>query len=109
MRDPGNHENQFIYLQGPWTNDYEHLRHARATRNHEDYIALRFFATTVNAVVDPGDADPFEVQVDHRRPSVAALGSWVPTWWWTTDAAISELTKPVCTRWWPWRSSVTTS
>ena len=61
--DPGKHENQFIYLQGPWTNDEEHLRHARATRDYEDHIALKFFATSVNAVIDPGDEDPFEVQV----------------------------------------------
>ena len=61
--DPGNHENQFAYLQGPWFNGPEELRHARETENYEDYIALKFFATSVNAVIDPGGGDPFEVQV----------------------------------------------
>ena len=61
--DPGDHQNQFIYLQGPWTNGAEKLHHARVTENYEDYIALKFFATSVNAVIDPEGGDPFEVQV----------------------------------------------
>lgn len=61
--DPGDHKNHHIYLQGPWFNGQEHLRHARTTEGYEDYIAIRFSATSVNAVIDPGDAGPFEVQV----------------------------------------------
>ena len=61
--DPGDHQNQFMYLQGLWTNGLESLRHARETENYEDYIALKFAATTVNAVVNPEGADPFDVRV----------------------------------------------
>ena len=61
--DPGDHQNQFIYLQGPWVNGAENLRHARETANYEDYIALKFAATSVNAVIDPQGDDPFDVQV----------------------------------------------
>ena len=61
--DPGDHQNQLLYLQGPWTNGSEQLRHGRETRGYEDYIALRFFATSANAVIDPGGGDPFEVEV----------------------------------------------
>ena len=61
--DPGSHQNNKIYLQGPWFNGQEELRHARATEDYEDYIALRFSAITVNAVVNPLDDAPFEVQV----------------------------------------------
>ena len=61
--DPDDHQNQFMYLQGLWTNGSESLRHARETRNYEDYIALKFAATTVNAVLDPEDGDPFDVRV----------------------------------------------
>ena len=61
--DPGDHQNQFIYLQGPWINGVENLRHARETANYEDYIALKFAATSVNAVIDPQGDDPFDVQV----------------------------------------------
>ena len=61
--DPGNHQNQFIYLQGPWVNGEENLSHARETANYEDYIALKFAASSVNAVIDPQGDDPFDVRV----------------------------------------------
>jgi thiol-disulfide isomerase/thioredoxin len=61
--DYGDHLNQFIYLQGPWLNEFENLRHARETQNYEDYIALKFTATSVNAVIDPAGDEPFDVQV----------------------------------------------
>ena len=75
-RDPGGHENHQIYLQGPWFNGLEELRHARQTESYEDYIALRFSATTVNAVVNPLADVPFEVQVtmDGLPLSVEAAG-----------------------------------
>ena len=37
--DPGGYENHQIYLQGPWFNGLEELRHARETADYEDYIA----------------------------------------------------------------------
>lgn len=61
--DPGDYKNHHIYLQGPWINGQEELRHARVTEGYEDYIAIRFSATSVNVVIDPGDSGPFEVQV----------------------------------------------
>lgn len=61
--DPGDHQNQFVYLQGLWSNGAERLRHARETQNYEDYIALKFFATSVNVVIDPEGGAPFDVQV----------------------------------------------
>ena len=75
--DPGNHQNQFIYLQGPWFSGAEALRHGRKTENHEDYIALEFFATSVNAVIDPLSGTTFEVQVtiDGRPLHVTEAGA----------------------------------
>ena len=61
--DPGDHQNHFIYLQGPWFNGSEQLRHARETADFADYIALMFIATSVNAVIDPQGGFPFEVRV----------------------------------------------
>ena len=74
--DQGDHGNHQIYLQGPWFNGLEELRHARETAAYEDYIALRFTATTVNAVVNPLIDVPFEVQVtiDGRPLSVKEAG-----------------------------------
>ena len=63
-RDPGNHLNQFMYLHGSWQSDLEAITHARETENYEDYIALRFFARTVNIVLDLEEGlEPFEVEV----------------------------------------------
>lgn len=63
-RDPGNHLNQFMYLHGSWRSDLEAITHARETENYQDYIALRFFARSVNIVVDLEDGvEPFEVEV----------------------------------------------
>jgi thiol-disulfide isomerase/thioredoxin len=61
--DPGEHQNHFIYLQGPWYSGIESLRHARATEAYEDYIGLKFFATSVNAVIDTEGSRPFDVRV----------------------------------------------
>ena len=51
--DPGDHQNQFLYLHGLWRNEEERLVHARQTDDFEDYLALKFFATSVNAVMAP--------------------------------------------------------
>ncbi len=62
--DPGDYENHFIYLQGEWRNGPESLTHARQTENYEDYIAIKFYATTVNAVMRPERGTPsVEVRV----------------------------------------------
>ena len=75
--DPGDHQNQFMYLQGLWQNCFENLRHAQETENYEDYIALKFAATSVNAVIDPEGDEPFDVQVtiDGRPLSAEEAGA----------------------------------
>jgi thiol-disulfide isomerase/thioredoxin len=49
-KDPGNHRNHFIYLHGMWFNGIESIVHSRTTKAYEDYIALKFYATSVNGV-----------------------------------------------------------
>ena len=63
--DKQEYEDHKIYLQGPWHNNHESLRHARETMNSEDYMFLRFSAKSVNAVIKPeGEgAQPFKVLV----------------------------------------------
>ena len=63
--DPGQHLDHRIYLQGPWYNGKESLRHNRETSNFEDHMALRFSAKSVNVVIKPeGDGfEPFKVRV----------------------------------------------
>ena len=62
-QDPGDHQNHFLYIHGLWTNGSESVTHAQVTENLEDYIALQFFGTSVNAVLDFDGGHPFEVVV----------------------------------------------
>ena len=39
------------------------MTHARATTNYEDYLVIRFFATSVNTVMSPTDVSELEVRV----------------------------------------------
>lgn len=61
--DPGDYQNNFLYIQGLWNNTAEHLTHARATAGYEDYLAIRFFATSVNTVMSPTGVSELEVRV----------------------------------------------
>ena len=61
--DPGEHLNQFIYLHGLWHTDAESLIHARITDGHEDYMAIKFYATSVNVVMSSETNEPYEVYV----------------------------------------------
>ena len=61
--DPGEHKNHFLYLQGLWLNDAERLIHARETEGYEDYLALKFNATSVNAVMAPVNGGEYQVRV----------------------------------------------
>ena len=61
--DPGDYQNNFLYIQGLWNNSAENLTHARATTDYEDYLAIKFFATSVNTVMSPTDGSELEVRV----------------------------------------------
>ncbi|AJF60302.1 MAG: redoxin domain-containing protein [Candidatus Diapherotrites archaeon] len=51
-----------IYLNGEWFNSSEHVRHARKTQNLEDFIAIKYLASEVNAVLQAGP-EPYKVYV----------------------------------------------
>jgi len=73
--DPGDYQNNFLYLQGLWNNDLDGLIHARETQGFEDYLGLKFFATSVNAVMAAEEGDSLEVRVtldDGPIPAEAA-------------------------------------
>ena len=61
--DPGEYRNHFLYLQGLWRNESERLVHARETESYEDYLALKFNATSVNAVMSPVNGGEYDVRV----------------------------------------------
>ena len=63
FEDPGEHMNHFIYLNGLWKNRMESIVHARETTEYEDYIAVKFYATSVNAVMDPENSGSVRVRL----------------------------------------------
>ena len=64
-QDPGRHFNHFLYLQGLWHNGPESVTHARNTSGFQDYVGIKFYATSVNAVMGAGG--PVE-DVPERTP-----------------------------------------
>ena len=59
--DPGKRIDGVLYLQGTWLANPEALIHMRMTQNPEDYLALRYHALEVNAVIRPEHETEFDV------------------------------------------------
>ena len=74
--DPGDHVNHFLYIEGLWRNDAEYLVHARTTLDHEDYVAVKFYGSSVNAVMDTlsGDAVKVQITIDSQPINVHQAG-----------------------------------
>ena len=62
-RDPGDHLNHFLYLEGLWLNGFEEVIHARETENYEDYVGIAFAALEANVVLSVEDGEIYEVRV----------------------------------------------
>ena len=52
-----------IYLNGQWFVGPESVKHARATGDYEDYIAIIYSARSVNAVITSDSGEPYRVRV----------------------------------------------
>lgn len=63
FEDVPEHENQRLYIQGLWYVGPESLTHARATDDFEDYLAIKFNAKTVNAVLGHSGGEPYRVLI----------------------------------------------
>ena len=61
--DPGEHQNNYLYLEGLWRSTDESIVHARDTEDFTDYVAILFYATQVNAVMAPTGTEPFTVRL----------------------------------------------
>ena len=61
--DTGEHQNNYLYLEGLWRSTDESIVHARGTEDFTDYVAILFYATQVNAVMAPTGAEPFTVRL----------------------------------------------
>ncbi len=63
FEDVPEHENQRLYMQGLWHVGPESLTHARSTDNFEDYLAIKYNAKTVNAVLGHDGGAPYQVRI----------------------------------------------
>ena len=63
FEDVPEHENQHLYIQGLWHVGPESLTHARATEDFEDYLAIKYNAKTVNAVLGHDGGAPYRVRI----------------------------------------------
>jgi thiol-disulfide isomerase/thioredoxin len=52
-----------VYFNGPWLVGPERAKHARTTQDFEDYIALKYSAKSVNAVLTSDSGEPYRVRV----------------------------------------------
>ncbi len=75
--DVGAYTPQQFFLQGLWTNRADAIVHARETKDLEDYLVFHFVGRSANVVINPGDAEPFDVfvEIDDRplRPDEAGV------------------------------------
>ena len=56
-------EPHFIFFHGTWEVGREHIRHGRATQSHEDFLALKYSAKSVNAVLTSHSGEPYQVRI----------------------------------------------
>ena len=52
-----------MFFHGPWAVGPENIKHARVSQNHEDYLALKYSAKSVNAVLTSDSGEPYRVRV----------------------------------------------
>jgi thiol-disulfide isomerase/thioredoxin len=60
---PGDLVPHKVYFQGDWLAEAERARHGRATENYEDYIAVKYSAKSVNAVITSDSGQPYRVRI----------------------------------------------
>ena len=60
---PASLQRNLIYFNGPWAIGPESARHALDTDHHDDYLALKYSARSVNAVLTSDSGEPYRVRV----------------------------------------------
>ena len=78
-QSPREYLNHHIYVQGVWRNNSESLKHARYTENYEDYLAINFFARTVNVVMG-FENKSYDVKVTMNGSPVSKSHSGEDVW-----------------------------
>ena len=69
--DPSEYTDGYIYLSGKWYSSDEFLQHGEHTEHLNDYIAIKYHALEVNAVIKQSGSDAFKVYVTQDGSNVA--------------------------------------
>ena len=62
-RDPGEHENHYVYLHGLWRSDEESIVHSSDTAESENYVAFKMVGKKAAAILSNGDSSVQRVRV----------------------------------------------
>ena len=62
-RDPGEHENHYVYLHGLWRCDEESIVHSSDTAESENYVAFKMVGKKAAAILSNGDSSVQRVRV----------------------------------------------
>lgn len=61
--DKGEYMDGYIYAHGVWLNLPQSLKHERTDKFHKDYLAVKYHALSVNAVIKSADGNPCRIYV----------------------------------------------
>ncbi len=64
-KDPGKWEDGMVYFSGRWQNNAEAMVSTRPSPKLQDYLAIKYHALEVNAVMRPESGKPVKVFVTH--------------------------------------------
>ncbi len=63
-KDVGDHEDSVVYLQGLWVAEPENLRHARNTKDYDDYLLMKYHAIEANLVIRSEKGKSFKLLIE---------------------------------------------
>ena len=93
---PGELVPHHIYFQGPWRVGPESSTHGRSSESFEDYLALVYSATSVNAVLTSDSGEPYKVRItvndnfltDANKGSDIIIGDDGESYLWVTSPTL---------------------
>ena len=93
------HQPHKIYFEGAWHVGPESSTHGRVTESFEDYLALVYSATSVNAVLTSDSGEPYKVRItvddeyltDSNKGSDIIIGDDGESYLWVTSPSLYNL------------------
>ena len=93
------HQPHKIYFEGAWHVGPESSTHGRVTESFEDYLALVYSATSVNAVLTSDSGEPYKVRItvddeyltDSNKGSDIIVGDDGESYLWVTSPSLYNL------------------